>query len=334
MRMLAFRVLVGIRYLFLGLAGAYGLASLLYLALRLLTSEANFPLLGLLNSFAQWVWMVALLLLIGTLLLREYRVSIMLLPSALLFVAIYGGQFLPRTARVLADQPAFNLLSYNVEAPNLQYDRVIEVIRAANADVVALQEVSTQLAPLLQQAFADTYPYIALHPHPAGYAGQGLLSRYPILEDHYWRTDPALSLGHQRVRLLLPDQTQIILYNGHPMPPRLGQLGAFNDQVRNADLLDLLARIEQETKPLVLAGDMNMTDQNALYPRLTAHLRDAYHDVGYGLGWTFASHLPFAILRIDYVLHSQHWMAHSAHVLPDSGGSDHYPLLVRLTLAQ
>jgi vancomycin resistance protein VanJ len=325
-------MLRAVQRIFTGLAGAYALGSLLFLLLRVVRSESDLPLLGLFNSFAQWIWITALILLIFALLLRDVRLTIMLLPSALLLLVTYGGQFLPRSVRVLADAHALNLLTYNIEAPNMQHDRVIEVIRAANADVVALQEVSLQIAPLLQRAFADSYPYMALHPHPGGYAGQGLLSRYPILEDRYWQTDPAWSLGHQRVRLLLPDGTQIVLYNGHPPPPYLGQPDSFNDQLRNADLLQLLALIEQENEPHLLAGDLNMTDQNALYPRLTAHLRDSFREAGYGLGWSFASFLPLPALRIDYVLHSDHWTAQSAHVLADSGGSDHYPLQVRLIL--
>ena len=75
----------------------------------------------------------------------------------------------------------------------------------------------------------------------------------------------------------------------------------------------------------------DLTDQQGLYAPLTRHLRDAHHESGWGMGFTFTRFPRFGLpmWRIDYVFHSPDLVALSTAV-EDYGGSDHRPVIVRL----
>jgi endonuclease/exonuclease/phosphatase (EEP) superfamily protein YafD len=127
--------------------------------------------------------------------------------------------------------------------------------------VVALQELSQPMADHLAAALAAEYPYQAAHtranePVP----GQGVLSRYPIVDDEYWR----VHLATQRVTLDVDGQT-VVFYNAHPIMPL--SRGGFDR--RAEEMTDLLARAADETGPMLLAGDFTQ----AVIRRLLAYDR-------------------------------------------------------------
>ena len=64
------------------------------------------------------------------------------------------------------------------------------------------------------------------------------------------------------------------------------------------------------SEALVLLGDFNVAPTEAAYHELAAGLLDAHTEVGIGPGWTWRpsrfERLPVGLLRIDYVLSSNH----------------------------
>jgi vancomycin resistance protein VanJ len=172
------------------------------------------------------------------------------------------------------------------------------------------------------------YPYRALHPDKS-YPGQGVLSRWPILEDTYWQ----IHLGHQRVTVQTESGASLVLYNTHPVHPFLRERGFFDPSLRAEEINDLLTRAQTETIPVLIAGDFNMTDLTADYQRIAARYGDAYRAVGWGMGFTFPDlGQRLLVARLDYVFHSPSFVTLEASVLPTSGGSDHRPLFVRFAL--
>lgn len=126
------------------------------------------------------------------------------------------------------------VLTYNVHgwiAPDggLNVDRVAEVIRRADADVVGLNEVFhplpagdlPALARLAQQldmqfAFGPTQPSDP-HPNHPPY-GNALLSRWPIMAHAAHHLMPAVSYGKRgllEARILLPAGRQLTIYVTH-----------------------------------------------------------------------------------------------------------------------
>jgi endonuclease/exonuclease/phosphatase family metal-dependent hydrolase len=97
-------------------------------------------------------------------------------------------------------------------------------------------------------------------------------------------------------------------------------------------------------EPLIVAGDMNLTDQTPEYARLReAGLEDAQRSVGWGFGHTFPSSVgvrlfhqrltvPFPLLGIDHVMYSSRVEPRAVRVWPTSGGSDHLPVVADLAL--
>jgi vancomycin resistance protein VanJ len=350
------RFVLSIGALFCGLmAGAYGLSVSGFLLLRALFGEA-WGLVGLINSFLHWLLAPSLVLLpaalLATLINRRRRalllpLVLMQLPAIVTFLLLYGGRFVTRAAAE-ADGNALTLLTFNVYARNESFAWLPELIRTADADLVLVQELSPQAAALLEAEFAQTYPYRALHPlesRPMG--GQGILSRYPIVQDDYWRyTDllpPDRILGHQRA-LIDVNGTLIALYNVHPTHPGMIAGRMYDDSVRGAEIERLLARVTAETIPVIFAGDFNMGDQSDDYQAVTAQLTDVYADVGDGMGLTFpnfareggtqlsATPLPApALLRLDYVFVAG-FAPLEARVMDGWGQSDHFPLWVRIAI--
>ncbi len=215
-------------------------------------------------------------------------------------------------------------MTYNVGNGLAQPDRLAEVVRASDDDVVGLQEVAAEQAAALLR-LADAYPHQLLH--GAGIPGKGLLSRYPILEGeqlhgHPERPDLRATLDVEGLTL----QVAVV----HPEPPRLARRG-LQPRTHTGLQLDRLVALLDHELPLVLLGDFNMTRFQAQYRRVAAAgLVDAFLAAGRGLGRTFPLRrgrlrlLP--VLRLDYIWLSPQLEALAARVGSDAG-SDHLPVL-------
>ncbi|MGJ3239518.1 MAG: endonuclease/exonuclease/phosphatase family protein [Anaerolineae bacterium] len=315
---------------FRALVGAYALNTILHLLGALVIGE-SWHVIAFLNTFAHLLWMPALLIAPLCLFLRQWRLLAMTLPAVIAFLFIWGDMLLPpRTLPNDTDGVALRVLSYNLHANNRDVNAYTELIRTANADIVALQEVSDHHVIALESVFATTYPYRAFH--PGGTRGQGIMSRYPILNDDYWRYEFLRSaLGHQRVELALTDEQRIVVYNVHPSHPGM-QGDLFNPDYRSQEIADLRARITRESLPVLWAGDFNMSDFSDDYRAVRAVFRDAFRDGGWGMGWTFPNVTSYStLLRLDYIFYSRHFRADHAQVMPTLTGSDHRALYADFT---
>lgn len=311
--------------------GAYGFAVSAFVILRLLLDETFVPV-AIYNTFAHLLWLAALLLLPLCLLLRFWRVMLLILLPALSFILTYGGQFV-RSADAYQDAGDFSIMTYNVRWRAGDYADAIALIRAADADIVAVQELGEAAAALLQAQLADTYPHMALHPHATGTVGQGILSRYPILDSTFWQSEFP-SFRQQRALVDL-EGTEVAVYNVHFNHPFMSA-DFFDARVRARQVDEVLQRIREEDARVVLLGDFNMVDLNEDYARIDDQLTDAYFDAGYGMGWTFSFfgrgyRLP-PLARIDYIFVSSGLDPIEARVWDVAGGSDHRPVWARLSI--
>ncbi|HEX2622526.1 MAG TPA: endonuclease/exonuclease/phosphatase family protein, partial [Phototrophicaceae bacterium] len=215
------------------------------------------------------------------------------------------------------------------------------LIRDTGADVVALQEVSAAAADYFNQNLKDLYLYRAFHSSAdEPVIGQGILSRYPILNDDYWRNNQLpVRLGHQRVQLQIQGQT-VNLYNTHPIHPifKAGQI--FNVDLRTTEIQSVLDRANQDIGAVIIVGDFNMADQSDDYQHITSQYADTFREVGWWMGFTFPDFLSpnaapggkFAlpvrpVVRLDYIFHNDALLPVQAQVWRTSGGSDHRPVL-------
>jgi endonuclease/exonuclease/phosphatase family metal-dependent hydrolase len=123
-----------------------------------------------------------------------------------------------------------------------------------------------------------------------------------------------------------------------PFAPHLVRLAArYDESVRDGEIAALVARLEKEERPFVVAGDFNLCDRSAGYRVLEAVAEDSFHAAGDGFGTTWPvgqvrglpEWMPPA-LRIDYVWHAASFETRAARVGPPLG-SDHRPVVVDLS---
>ncbi len=280
-----------------------------------------------------WLF-VPLVVLLPACWLRRSRLLLILVavPTAL-FLLTYGHLYLPRWP-VRAAGPTFTVMTYNVLYVNPHADQVAAVIEAHDPDFFGLRELEPPMAQAIAGRFADRYPYYKLEPDC------GFLSRYPILQyeafrlgqgEGSWAQQCVLDINGYQVNVLSVHPRSPPLLGFHPFGLPLGVPTGFANQGRDADVHDLLSRLEQMDSPLVVIGDFNLTDQQSLYALLTHHLHDTHRECGWGTGFTFTRfpRLGLPTWRIDYVFHSPDLVALST-VVGDYGGSDHQPVIARL----
>lgn len=265
------------------------------------------------------------------LLLRRWRAALLLIPLVAVLLLSYGPFFLSRSNTPAADQPILRVMTFNIQRPEDTIQPILDVIWDADADVVAIQELNTPAADQFESQLSEQYPHQALHPDDNGYAGQGVLSKLPIQDDIYWRNEFLdEKYGHQRVDLEW-EGTTITLFNTHPIVPYT------RGDNHTQELRVLLERAEGVTNPLILAGDFNLTDVFEMYQTVTDTYTDAYRavgDVGFGFSYPYRSGPVPPLLRVDYVFYSDLFQGIDAQVWSASGGSDHLPVIARVTLRE
>lgn len=324
-------------------AGLYGLITTLMLLLKVVVNNTWLPVEAFSNFLPLWLLPALILLPLG-LLRRHWRLSVSFVTAVLAFVIWYGGSFLPHSVPTATAASSLHLMTYNLHGEAVNIEPMLTVIRDSGSDLIALQELSPEMANAIDAELNQLYPYRALHPNfDNPIWGQGVLSRYPISADEYWH----ISLGHQRV-VIGVGQVPITLYNTHPIHPfrvRDGQW--FDMQMHQKEVDVILERVKRDHGAVIVAGDFNMSDQSSDYQRLRGYFKDAYRESGWGLGFTFpdlaySNALPVdvpllsavvrPVARLDFIFYNESLESMSARVGATSGGSDHRPVLAELVL--
>lgn len=318
-------ILIIIKFLW-AIVGLYGVGVTVYTVLQFTIGE-RFVVVAWLNNGAYLLWAGAIVLIVPSILFRKYHILALMIIPALAFTINYLPMYLPRTVTPPPNTKQLKLLTYNINLAPANIVGIANDIWRVDADIVAIQELTFHSADILEDRFAEHYPYRAFHPVD-GFSGQGILSKYPIVYDDYW----AIHLGHQHVQLDI-DGEIVNVFNVHPVH-HISPTGGLDVSRRIEEVDVILDKAKQSNAPTLIMGDFNMTDQSADYQRLTETYHDSYRKVGYGMGTTFPGHIPFSptLVRIDYVFHSDKFTAINADVLRSTGGSDHRPLVVTLAL--
>lgn len=243
---------------------------------------------------------------------------------------------------------ALRVMTYNIAAGHGDLNATAATIRAASADIVALQEVDVHWEPRsnfadqatelgrqlnMQVRFAPIYHVASTDASkPPREYGVALLSRFPIVDFH----------NHQLTRL----STQTANASPAPMPGFLevsvkanGQtLRVFNTHldyradpsVRRQQVSETLAILGTTDTPMLFFGDLNATPTAPELAPLLARLHDAW-PTSSDAGLSYPANAP--VKRIDYVLTSSHFRVVSASVT-DVQTSDHRPVVASLSMSR
>ncbi|GAB5492195.1 MAG: endonuclease/exonuclease/phosphatase family protein [Phototrophicaceae bacterium] len=266
------------------------------------------------------------------------------------FLVLYAPAFVPRTVPT-ADGIELSLLTYNLRASNTNTAQLDTILAETDADIVSLQEASSEISDWVEVQWAEEYPYQIRftvedeNPEYAGaltllvndiaqYAGRLFLSRYPI--DEYEIVPSSIQTTLYIRAELDINGRNVTVYNIH-LPPPL-PVNIFSTNTRHEGLVDIL-QVAQSSETVILMGDFNMTDQSEDYRLISSEYTDVFSTTSSGLGTTWANgnnlspvlfFIP-SLIRIDYMFVSDNIIPQFASVIR-GGVSDHYPLYTEVVL--
>jgi endonuclease/exonuclease/phosphatase (EEP) superfamily protein YafD len=169
-------------------------------------------------------------------------------------------------------------------------------------------------------------------------------SKFPIRTEAEISSD--LWIGGPQIIKLDWNGQQIKLVNFH-MTPTTGFL-PLDDTEKSIRLrgqeAHILAGLTNLSGSAIIGGDANTSSLSDAYQTITSGLVDAYRSAGFGLGHTFPGstipesdrphigdlYVPAWVIRIDYIFHSDDWVAISARTARIDGVSDHRGVIVEL----
>lgn len=263
--------------------------------------------------------------------------------------------------RLLTNRPGFSMLTYNTyhfvdvekEALNdhIDYNRTLQNIINANADIVAIQEKSSsrfkenkRLKFTAEQIehINQLYPYQILQSR-----GQ-ILSKYPVrlVSDTIFTKTAFTTVfeadidGHkvtiinnhlQSIGFTKDDKDLYVELTTRPdsLESKIGEaklltrklLDAFQQRASQVEAVDSIARSIGGN--IILCGDINDTPNSYSYHVLSKNRRDTYLDLGTGPGYTYLANRMW--VRIDYLFYEGDMEARYVNVI-EKRSSDHYPV--------
>lgn len=322
------------------LFAAYAFLLLALLVIRHGVSDRTSWSFALNSLFHHAFWIT--LVLVPLAFLRRTKMSAAVMGSSILiFLWHWGGLFVPKNQAVATGEQKIRVMTYNTLGYNPDTQGTLRVVREMNPDIIALQELAPEQAKALENALGSTYPHRVMDARP-GVTGSGILSRFPlrVIDAQSLRALPWIGSPMAVEIEVSGKSVQFVNFHTYagPMYTRMRE-----DQCR------LLAEFAAtHPGPLIFAGDLNATDQNAAYALLTRSMHDAWREAGFGMGHTFPGKptpdvggsrpvvfgipVPQWLVRIDYIFHSDSLKTIDAHLGPGDAGSDHRPVVATLRL--
>ncbi len=314
-----------------------------YIVLSFTVGDRFWPVLAL-DYVALLLLPLAFLLLPIAVIRKRWGAVLLQTSAALAFVWMAQAS---HAANEPAAPPAGGIpvtaMTYNLGNGLAEPDRLLPMLRASGADIIALQEVTADTAARLDTELRDQYPYQVAQ--GLGIEGKALLSRYPIRQYEWLEFNE----GRPDLRAVIDlDGTTVVVIVAHPPPPEITWSGIQPRAGTAHQMTSLIELIRATKEPLLLLGDLNITQMHDVYGELQASgLQDSFHVAGNGLGFTMPARMAklatvsdmlgelaiWPAARIDYVWASPAWQPVSAWV-GDDAGSDHLPVVATLSLLQ
>lgn len=252
-------------------------------------------------------------------------------------------------------EPAARLrvLQLNVGFRTKSVDRIAAYLAASDADLVALEEVSTAAWRRLERLLAPRYAYRFAFPLDTA-AGMALLSRVPFSEPTIeYLADPGLPSIATEIRLprhypvteIRPGEeagrdvsdvdahriVEVGVLITHPFSPTT----RYGWSLRNEQLRAVARYRTKLPDRAIVVGDLNVTSWSPVFVELLEEtgLRDTRRGFGIQPTWPALGVANLALVPIDHVLVSPHFEVVSRKVGPYVG-SDHLPVIVDLELLE
>ncbi len=275
-----------------------------------------------LTSHFRWYYLLAALVWYAITSRRRSRLATACLAIA---VGINAWSLVPYwmpSSGHVGDGDQLSIVSLNVRAENPDKQRTLDYLRDRNADVVVLLEIDDAWATTLRD-LESVYEHRVVTPQP-GLFGIAVLSRVPL------DTPRVVEPGGGSTTVitgLARGKQGCLLMAAHPRAPVSAEWSARRD----AQLAAMGELAADETRPIIVAGDLNTTPWSHGFRALVKPrgLRDSA--TGRGVQATWNARLWAPRIPIDHVLVSPEIGVQSRRVGPDVG-SDHLPVEASLVV--
>ncbi|MEA5401342.1 endonuclease/exonuclease/phosphatase family protein [Arcicella sp. DC2W] len=101
-------------------------------------------------------------------------------------------------------------------------------------------------------------------------------------------------------------------------------------EYRNDQLKEIESYVSGSKYPVIICGDFNETPFGYAYGKLSLSFKNAFEEVGKGLGFTL-NRQPYCV-RIDQQFFSSEWQVQSCYTMSDINMSDHFPVMAEYVL--
>lgn len=148
------------------------------------------------------------------------------------------------------------VVTFNVDLKQYADPKTIEAVGQTESDVVVLQEVNTGWRTVLEERYAETYPYRAYHGRASG--GLAILSRYPF-EDRgvVAGVDGWHPAWHLLVDSSIGPVQFLIVHLKPPYSKREGISGYFDADAAHLREVQSFSESCEEGYPTLVMGDFN-----------------------------------------------------------------------------
>lgn len=235
----------------------------------------------------------------------------------------------PREVKPSSDDDTdkqLTVLTANVLTTNRNADALIALVEKHQPDVLVTLESDQWWEDKLQVLETDL-PYTVKCPLDNLY-GMHLFSRLPLGEPEIrYLVEEDVPSIHATLELRSGDSVRAHFL--HPAPPSPTENTESTE--RDAELVIVARSVADSNQPVIVAGDLNDVAWSAttrLFRKISGLLDPR---VGRGVFNTFHVDYPLVRWPLDHLFHSQHFTLLDIRRLP-SIGSDHFPLLTRLSL--
>ncbi len=321
------------RLLDAGLAAAVALIGLIVIAARCVpvdvtaTSASHVRVAmfaGLVRTLALQIGCVLLVLALAAAVRRRWRLVLMAMPLLALNLGPALWSYRPRTPPAIAGETV-RMMTFNLFYHNDDVAGALAEIRAADPDILLLQECSDRWQAALRPQLRRTYPHSFFKSRIRN-LGLAVYSKRPFVEpvecSDFNDYPPAAPL---RVVVDI-DGRPTAIYNVHlyqPYPLRTALR-------RRAQVAGIFERLNRETLPTMLIGDFNETETGPLAAEISDRgYTEAFDLGGWGHGATWPDRPLVAWLpgiRIDHIYLDDAFTCTACRV-GRGAGSDHRPVI-------
>jgi endonuclease/exonuclease/phosphatase (EEP) superfamily protein YafD len=235
----------------------------------------------------------------------------------------------PRQTATHAGDPeevaTISLLVCNVKQGNRDFARVADLVAERRPDIAVFMETDEAWAEALQPCLSG-FREIVSYPQSNTY-GMILASRHPLREStvQFLLNEEVPSIS---CLVALPDGPQVRIVALHPEPP----LPTRDTLGRDAEILLVGEMAREETRPMIVTGDLNDVAWSRTTRRFLRISRLLDPRQGRGLFNTFDARRWYLRWPLDHIFHSRHFELVDIERLPFVG-SDHFPMYCRFALA-